>query len=128
MDAVKKLTEENSKEHEALRLQTAKADKKAELVLEAQRALNSKHDALRAEHGAFCVSMRQEVESMLAGFVKDLQGTAEKLEVSITSVKDALEARTAKLETQFQVSMWNLNLRAMRGWLGFESVERSYFT
>jgi hypothetical protein len=104
MDAVKKLTEDNSKEHEALRVQSSRAEKKVEVVLEAQRVLNGKHDTLRAEHDAFCVCLRQEVEASCAALEKGLHDTAEKLEQSITNVREALEARTAELETQCQVS------------------------
>lgn len=103
MDAVAKLTQENAAEHEALRAGAARAEQKCGLVLEAQRALNGKHDALRGEHEAAAAAAAQGLAALRADTERDTAAAAERTASAVAEVREALAAKATELETQCQV-------------------------
>lgn len=103
MDAVSKLTEDNAAEHEALRTGAARAEQKCELVLEAQRALNGKHDALRGEHEAAAAAAAQGLVALRADTETAAAAAAERAAAATAAVREALDAKAVELESQCQV-------------------------
>lgn len=103
IDAVKQLTEQNAAEHTTLRGQMARCEQKVELILEAQRALNGKHDALHAAHTALQAESRAAVAEAREAAAHDVATTRDVLEGKVTALSDTLVTRTKEVEAACQV-------------------------
>lgn len=102
IEAVRKLRSEAAAQGHTLRAQVLRAERRTDLVLEAQRALNVKHDALRGEHDALATSTADELGSVQDKAAAQLKGAKEALQAQVVTVRDTLTERTQQLETLCQ--------------------------
>jgi chromosome segregation ATPase len=108
IEAVRKLRDEAAAERAALRGAVARAEQKTDLVLEAQRALNGKHDALRGEHAALAERTAADAAAARKDAASAVAAARGDAETRTTQLQDALQQRTEALETMIQDGVTDL--------------------
>lgn len=103
MDSFKQLKQEAADQNEIFRGQLVRAERKIEIVLDAQRQVNSKADGLQVDLNSFETSTAAQFTSVNENVAKETLSLKKRLDREVEHMTDALKSKGDELDNTLQV-------------------------
>lgn len=103
MDSFKQLKQEAADQNEIFHGQLVRAERKIDIVLDAQRQVNSKADVLRVDLNSFETSTAAQFTSVNENVAKETLSLKKRLDREVEHMTDALKSKGDELDNTLQV-------------------------